>query len=285
MKKITAFIMSILIVFSMTACGAGNTDDSAKSDGTADIEKTAGSETRAGELRISGKDSNPGEKDNKKSDTASEKESKGKTKIVELDEKSIITRKGDYVLSNMETDILTDASIREGWFYYYSTGTEEKVPWEEWKCADGMYTSCEILFDIQNLKKDMKETFIQRFTGVIAYNIDLKTVPDCASAEEFFKEIRETASKDKKSEIFEFTPLQRNPGQLDTDGYETRSKDAVLLKCNETAQQDIIADVSESFLRSWENSSGTEPMWAAFSYDEDTVYIVDLRTQMKELAD
>lgn len=205
--------------------------------------------------------------------------------IIELKPDMEYTVDSDYTISALNSDILSDISVNQGWYYYFSKGTEPgNVPWEKWTCADGMYTSCELLFDMKNLKENMDKTFIERFNGLIVYNADLKDASEYSSAEEYFNAINDIVSENTDAETFPLTPLQRNPGQFDTDGYETRSIDAALLARDETAQQDLIADVSEAFLRSWENSSSQEPMWAVFSYNDDVIFTVDLRKYMKECS-
>ena len=205
----------------------------------------------------------------------------GSFEIIELTPDSTIVREGDYAVSGLYTDILTDNSLSQGWFYYYSVGTENEVPWSKWTCADGMYTSCELLFNLQNLKDPMEMTFLDRFTGFIVYNADPKQVPECGSSAEYLGALRKLAADTPAAEVFDLTGLQRNPEQFDIDGYEARSKDAVLLDRDETAQQDLIADVSRDFYKSWENG-GTEPMWAVFSYEDGAVFAVNLRLYMVE---
>lgn len=203
--------------------------------------------------------------------------------VVQLTPDTVYTLDGDYAVSGLYSDILTDGDVAEGWYYYYSTGTESPAPVYDWVCAEGMHTSCELMYDLKNLKQSMDAPFMDRFRGFIVYNMEQSVIPEGDSAYSALDELREAAAGSPSAKLFEFTCLQRNPGQLDTDGYETRSKDAVLLGAGEAAQQDIIADVSTDFLRSWE--SGSEPMWAVFAYDDATLFTVDLRLYMRTLAE
>lgn len=279
MKKLTCLL---LLTSMMLVCfaGCGGTElippDTASKpeDPVTDAPNTDTTETRS-------TDTQPTETD--MPDTTAEPQRSVCIKVLTPD--SRIAEPDDYELSGLYTDILTDRSVRNGWFYSYSTGTEPRVPWEEWKCAAGMYTSCELIFDLTNLAEKMTVSFPARFRGAIIYRVDVSGITGCETADEFFAELEKRTTGTSGAEFCPMTPLQHNPGQIDLDGYETRSKDGVLLAKNATARQDLIADISETFLRDWEDPASNEPMWAVFCYRDDTVYLVDMRTYLEEAAD
>lgn len=202
--------------------------------------------------------------------------------IAELTLDSEYTVEDDFVLTNLYTDILSDKAVADGWYYYYSRGTESTVPWIEWNPAEGMYTSCELIFDLQNLKDPMEKTFPERLSAYIVFQIDPQDVKECENADAYFAELTAMAGRNPDAEIFSCVPLQRNPGQLNTDGYETPSLDAILLEKDEIAKQELITDVSEAFYQSWEDSNATEPMWIVFSYNDDLVFTLNLREWLEE---
>lgn len=206
-------------------------------------------------------------------------------RIIPLTPDTQYIAEGDYILSGLYSDILTDQAVSDGWGYYYSRGTAmTDVPSDDWHCADGMYTSCELMFDMMNLQESMASTFIDRFSGVIVFGIGPGFLTACQCAGDCFDLLYSSISQVPGAALFPLTPLQRNPGQTDIYGYETRSLDAVLLGLNETAQQDLIADISEACYRSWEDKNAAEPLWALFSYSEDTVFCVDLRVWLEDAA-
>lgn len=215
--------------------------------------------------------------DSKDVSDAADSQGEAQVVVTELDSESVITHDGDYELSGMYTDILSDRAKAEGWYYYYSEGTESGVPQLKWEPAEGMYTGCKLFVTLKNLNENMTETFMSRYQGFIAYQVDLKGIPACATATEYLNAVKTAAAATENAEIFEYTLYQRNPGQLDSDGNPALSDTAVLLKAGEEATQDMFASISEEFLRSWEDADSTEPMWAVFTFDESTVYLVDLR--------
>lgn len=223
------------------------------------------------------KDSSNGTENNNASDKSFQ--------VVVLTPESKITVDKDYTLSKMHTDILSDKAVADGWFYYYCEGTEPVASYKEWKCSDDKYTSMEVMFEMKTLLDQVDQTYLDRFTGYVIYNTDIGEVSDCSSSSEYLAAVKALAEGNEEGEIAAFIPLQRNPGQKDQDGYEIRSKDAVLLKKNEIAQIDAIADVSEKFLRSWEDQTAKEPLWAVFSLDEKNVYCVDLRTYLTDASE
>lgn len=198
--------------------------------------------------------------------------------VVELTPETVYTAEGDFTVSGLYTDILSRAAMSEGWVYYYMTGTEPGYnAGIDWVPGPGMYTSCRLFFSLENLKEQMDEPFTGRFRGAVVYNLTPDAVSGCESSEAFFEKLTALAESSPEAEIFSCTPMQRNPNQYHPDGYATASADAVPLGRNEAAMQDVIADVSESFLNSWEDSSAQQPMWAFFSYSDDAVFAVNLR--------
>lgn len=201
--------------------------------------------------------------------------------VIELTPDSNIVRTGSYEISGLFTDILSEKSVSEGWYYYYSSGTEDKVPWAKWEHAEGMYTSCELLFNYKNLDKKAQKSTTDRFSGVIVYNypkdINLKEKLD----DGYIEYLQNLAKTNPGMELYKLTPMQDNPNQKDLDGYQARSKDAKILELYQEAKQSLIADVSKAFYDSWANR-GQEEMWAFFSYDDDVTYAVNLRKYMEE---
>lgn len=200
---------------------------------------------------------------------------------IEFTPDSNIVRQGDYELSGLFTDILSEKSMSQGWYYYYSVGIENKVPWEEWKPKEGMYTSCELLFNYKNLDAKAKKSSTDRFSGVIVFNS-----PDELNFKEelkadYIEYLKKLAKENPDMEVYDLIPMQDNPGQFDLDGYQARSLDAKILDLNQEAKQSLVTDVSKKFYDSWANKSAEE-MWAFFSYGDNVIYAVNLRKWMVE---
>lgn len=205
--------------------------------------------------------------------------------VIELTPDTEYTSEGDYTLDGMFTDILSDRSLHNGWFYYYSEGTDSGVPWAKWECAEGMHTSCELLFNMTQLNNEAETDFVSRTCGVIVFGVPEDFVPSNPITEEYLAELLKTAADDLSIEVFPFTPMQDNPGQTDNEGQPARSIDGAILEDGETAKISLIADVSEAFYRSWEDENAVDSMWAFFSLDSRTVFAVNLREYLVECAD
>ncbi len=202
--------------------------------------------------------------------------------IVELDFESSITQEGDYKIDGLLTDILSDEVVADGWVYYYSEGTQDIVEMTEWEKADGMYTSCEISLIVTNLQNKMKESFTERIKAAVFFDFPADFDRTKALDSEYVSEIVKADNNGScQPEVFPMTVLQDNPGQTSPEGYQTHSKDAVLLSEGESVRIWMMADVSERFLRSWENESAAESMWAYLDFGDGTVYAVDLRKYLK----
>lgn len=199
-------------------------------------------------------------------------------KIVELKNGDGYAKSGDYEIRDFHADILDDRSRADGWYYDYCKGTESGVASKEWKTGKGMYTTCELFFNMTSMK-ERKSPFSKRFTGYIVFDapedFDIREVLRTGSIE---------TSGESKTEIFPFTFLQTNPDQTDAEGREVRSKDAVALGAWESADQWLFADVSERFLRSWSNET-PESMWAYFTFNDGIIYSCNLHACMLSVED
>lgn len=256
MKKFLLILLAAVMIFSFAACG-----------GSKEPAKDEGAQTAAEE--------SVNQTDNAAEDVGG---------LVELNPSSKYEVEGKFVLNGLQTEILSDASVKEGWYYYYSEGTGEKVPALDWEKREGMHTSCEIFFDMTNLEDKMTKSFVERCQGLILYNPPESFKPEELN-KDFVKTLEDLAAANEGTEVFKLTPLQSNPKQTDLDGYTTRSLDAVLLGKDETAKQVLLGDVSDAFYKSWENSEAKEEMWAYFTYGDDVIFAVNLRTWMKDVKD
>ena len=255
MKKILAVVLVLAMIFSFAACGVtikiGGDSTEKVEEGSADPAVDEGGAA-----------------------------SEDGIKLVELDPSTRYEAEGKFVINGMFADILTDDAVKEGWFYNYSTGTGEKVEAHDWEKAEERHTSCEVSFKMKNLEEKMTKSFVDRFEGVVVYNPPETFDEDKDLGRDFVKTLKDMAENNEGMEVFDLTPLQENPKQTDMDGYTTKSVDGVLLGKGQSAKQYLIADVSESFLRSWEKEKPEETLWAYFTYGEDVIFSVNLRSWM-----
>lgn len=192
---------------------------------------------------------------------------------IELEPNTVVERE-EYTLDGMYTDILSDRSVADGWYYYYSKGTESPTDALAWEHAAGTHTTCEVYVGYTNLLEKPDRTVKDRFSGFIVY----RSPEDFTVQTTDINELRSQLEAYPEAELFDLTVMQANPDQVDTDGYPARSVDMVLLEQGQTALISVFADVSETFYRAWEDPENTEQMWYFFSLDDGVIYAVNLRT-------
>lgn len=277
-RKWMGLTLALALALTIVGCGAAS-----EPAATADSAGNAASASEAkAEDQSEEKEAAQNDVANETSDASEEATADEGLQIVELTPETDFVSEGDYEISGLFSDILSDRSVREGWYYYYSEGTEPKVPWEKWKCADGMYTSCELLFNLTGLNDAADKSSSERFSGVIVFNAPADFSPEQELDEAYVTQLLEMAQADSSIEVYPLTTMQDNPDQVDLDGIQARSIDATILENGQTAKQSLVADVSEAFYRSWENKEAKESMWAFFGYDDNYLFAVDLRKYMEE---
>lgn len=211
--------------------------------------------------------------------TERDKSEENGVNVIQFTDGSEHTIEGDYKIQYDCAEILTPLALSEGWMYYYCEGTdsENRVPWLEWDAGTGNYTIC-IVANMTNLKDNMEETFLDRFTGYVVYDAPSDFDMSKALDQDYIDSLKSNYGV----ETYELIPLQYNPGQKDLEGNEIPSVDAVTLDKNVTARQNLRANVPEKVLNSWE--SGDKKIYAVFGYENNVVYIADLSKDMHDAA-
>lgn len=278
MKKLLSAALCILLLFSFLACGSSGKEaaPAMKEENTPAPDAV---ETVEEPAEPSANGSEPAEEVVEESIPLLETETVEvlpSVILIDLSRDTVFTREDDYVLSGLYGDILTDASLNQGWCYYYGEGTDAVIPSKNWAPAPGMYTSCELYYNLENLKDGEEQNFKDRFSGFVVFNTDPRTDGEYQTAADFLAALQDKCESDSAAELISVCYMQTNPGQLDSDGYLVSSLDASPLGKNVYAQQRLLIDIPVEFLRSWEN--GSEEMWAVLCYDEDAVFLVNLRT-------
>ena len=204
-----------------------------------------------------------------------------KYRLVEFEPDMEVTVDDDYKIAWNLCNILGDIAMSEGAFYYYNEGTENGVPWYEWVTADGKYTSCEVTVSITNLNENMETSFNDRIQGVFVYNVP-GNIDELMIDDGFIDKLTDMAKNDPEMEIVELTYLQENPDQVDVEGCQVRSKDAVLLEKNQTVRQTFLGDISRTFFDSWNNCDKDKTIRAYFTYGDGNIYTIDLQKYMAD---
>ena len=172
-----------------------------------------------------------------------------------LDAESIVTVAGDYELSGLYCELMTDLGIADGWRYFYYDADRSPAERIHWTTAEDMYTSVTLSFDIQNLG-DEARTFADRFTARLEYQ------------------------QDGQWQTLEGTAFQQTDSITDDTGYSARNLFFVPVEPGEVCRVDFLIDVPEQFHDLALDEESDSPLRIILRCDDGTEYTVDLRQSM-----
>lgn len=175
-----------------------------------------------------------------------------RTEAIPIEPEKKITLENNCEIELYYSEILSDQSVAEGWWYYYTDTLDNPAAKLEWEPHDGMHTTVIVLFNITNLRSEP---------------VVLKDIP------EGYIEFGDLT--------FEGTVFQRNPEQVDPDGYEIRSLKGVPVNPGETVCIDVLFDVSKDFLDTACAGFTDTPATAYFSLDSGEVLSFSLNEFME----
>lgn len=187
---------------------------------------------------------------------------------VALSDSTDIVVEGDYELTrpvykkekNLEygefalSDYISDASLEEGWWYYYTEYEGDTVDYLEWPQLDGCYpVKVDVLFT--NLK-DEPVDLADRISGAITFD-----------------------SGGDGEDLIDCTFFVRNLGQKDSDGYPVvNTKVFNPVNPGETVEFGFFANIPKDELDS------DKPLELCFSIDDGALYLINLRAELEDNA-
>lgn len=161
-------------------------------------------------------------------------------------------------MSGLYAEVLDDAAMADGWYYYYTDTDESPAAKIEWKPSDGNYTTAEVLFTVKNISGTPWK-FGDRIAAVL-----------------FYKE-----SEESETTRYEGTVFQQNPGQVDASGVMIMwSTKPVEIPAGESANVsfrfDIPLDVYEKLYAAVTGQNNGSMTTCEFNFGDDTTYLINL---------
>lgn len=193
-----------------------------------------------------------------------QKAATGPTELAWSDKTDVVVE-GDYELTRPEyrqgrgenefcmTDYISDASLADGWWYYYTEYEGDTVDYLEWPTVDGCYASCVNVL-LKNLQSEPAD-FASRISAKITFD---------------------AGAKDEA--VHECTYFQYNEGQIDSEGYRVANT-KVFDKVNpgETMQFGFYADIPRDQLDS------DKPLVMTITIADGGEYVIDLRAECADI--
>ena len=164
-------------------------------------------------------------------------------------------------MSGLYAEVLDDAAMAEGWFYYYTDTDESPAHTITWQPSDGNYTTAEVLFAVNNIS-GLPQIFSNKLTATLIIR-----------------------GNDTGSYCYEGTVFQQNPGQIDENGQMIMwSTKPVEIAAGESANVsfrfDIPKDVYEALYATLTGAETKFSMTCEFDFGDETTYVIDLNTSM-----
>ncbi|MDO5444981.1 MAG: hypothetical protein Q4F31_05100 [Eubacteriales bacterium] len=175
-----------------------------------------------------------------------------RTEAIPIEPEKKITFENNCDIELYYSEILSDQSVAEGWWYYYTDTLDNPAVPLEWKPHNGMHSTVIALFNVTNLRNEP---------------VVLK---DILNGHIEFGDL-----------TFEGTVFQRNPEQVDTDGFEIRSLKGVSVNPGETVCIDVLFDVSKEFHNTACAGFTDVPATAFFSLDSGEILSFSLNEFME----
>lgn len=165
-------------------------------------------------------------------------------------------------MSGLYAEVLDDAAMAEGWYYYYTDTDESPADTIVWEPSDGNYTTVEVLFTVKNIS-DSPQIFGDKVTATFIFR-------ENADAEE----IR-----------YEGTVFQQNPGQVEESGvmimWSTKPVEiAVGDSANVSFRFDIPKDIYEKLYAVVTGADTGISATCEFGFGDGTIYVVTLNDSL-----
>lgn len=173
-----------------------------------------------------------------------------------------ITHKNLCEMSGLYAEVLDDAAIAEGWYYYYTDTDENPANVIIWDPSEGNYTTAEALFTMKNIS-GLPQTFGDKITAVFIFRENETVGPIC----------------------YEGTVFQQNPGQIDENGQMIMwSTKPIEIAAGESANVsfrfDIPKDTYEKIYAALTGADTGIGMTCEFDFGDETTYVIDLNDSM-----
>ncbi|MBR6349768.1 MAG: hypothetical protein IKR67_04385 [Lachnospiraceae bacterium] len=192
---------------------------------------------------------------------------------VDVSPEDTIEEDDDFYTVRFGFSLLTDKDIEDGWYYSYSTGTDDVVPEYHWPIASGRHTAGSFGIVVYNDSDNMTEDFNSRFQGVVVFNEPFEFDPDKVFDESYISDLM---SKNADMDVFEMTPLFANPGQtLEGSGSQAYSADARIVGKDEGGYLSGMFDMSEDAYKSLMDHDSDKVMTVYFTFGNGKLYIAD----------
>ena len=188
--------------------------------------------------------------------TAAENAAVEKTVSFGLDE--TVVHEGLCEMDDLYSEVLDDAAMAEGWYYYYTDSDVSPAPIISWKPSGENYTTVEVLFTVKNIS-DKPQTFGDKITARMLYR----------------------ENEEAQTEYYSGTVFQQNPGQVNGSGeivmWSTKPVEiAVGGSANVSFRFDIPKAVYDKI---YETATGADTQITEiceFGFGDGTTYEVDL---------
>lgn len=172
--------------------------------------------------------------------------------------KDMVKCEGLCEMSDLYAEVLDDAAVSQGWYYYYTDSDQNPAEVINWKPADGKYTTVEVLFTAKNIS-DTAQTF-----------------GDKIKAQMFYQE-----NKDADTEYFDGTVFQQNPGQTEKSGEVIMwSTKPVKIEPGKSTQVSFRFDIpKEIYDKVYATAKGEKTgivETCEFNFGDGTIFTVDL---------
>lgn len=161
-------------------------------------------------------------------------------------------------MSGLYSEVLDDAAVADGWYYYYTDTDESPAEAIKWKLSDGNYTTAEVLFTVKNISSD-PQTFGDRITARMIYQ----------------------ESADSRTDCYDGTVFQQNPGQVDESGgiimWSTKPVEiAPGESANVSFRFDIPKDVYDKVYATATGEDTGIAETCEFGFGDGTTYVINL---------
>ena len=161
-------------------------------------------------------------------------------------------------MSDLYAEVLDDAAMEEGWYYYYTDTDESPAKVIDWEPSDGNYTTAEVIFTVKNIS-DKPQTF-----------------GDKIIAQMFYQE-----NADADTDYYDGTVFQQNPGQIEESGEIIMwSTKPVEIAAGESANVSFRFDIPEDVYEKMYLTAAGEDTGiietCEFNFGDGITYIIDL---------
>lgn len=161
-------------------------------------------------------------------------------------------------MSDLYCEVLDDDAVADGWYYYYTDTDQSPAKIINWEPSSDNYTTAEVIFTVKNTS-GKSQTFSDKVTAKMLYRED----------------------KDSKTQTFNGTVFQQNPGQVEERGEIIMwSTKPVEIKADESTNVsfrfDIPKDVYEKMYAAATGEKTEITETCEFDFGNNTTFVIDL---------